>query len=89
MLKKPAGKLSGLKRHQLRLTLIFIILPEKTDRLSIKRLNSRITNSHPMRISTKIANHMLRRLKGFLTKNNPFLCIKAIYKRSKITGYGK
>jgi len=89
MLKKPPGKLGGIKRHHLGFSLIFIILPGKTDRLPVKKGDPGIADGHPVRIAAKIADYMLRRLKRFLTKNHPFLRIKAIHKGSKIIWRGK
>jgi len=39
MLEKPPGKLSSGKRQNLGFSLILIILPGKTDRFAVKRLN--------------------------------------------------
>jgi len=89
MLEKPAGKLKSIQSHNLRFAAILIILPGKTDRLPVKRLNPGIAEGHPVRIAAKIADNMLRRLKRLLAKNNPFFRIKTVYKRIKIAWQSK
>ena len=76
MKQKPPGKLRSIKGHQLNPTFILVILPHKSHRTTIKTLNPRIRNSHPMGITAQITNHMPRGLKRPLTKNNPILIIQ-------------
>jgi hypothetical protein len=73
--KKPPGKLHRLKCHNFRFSVILIILPGKTDGLTVKRLDSRIADSHPVSIAAKITNHMSRSLKWFFSENNPVIAV--------------
>jgi hypothetical protein len=46
MEKKPSGKLSCIQRYNFRLITILIVLPSKTNRLTVKRQNSRVTRDN-------------------------------------------
>ncbi|CAA7603131.1 Hypothetical protein DEACI_3954 [Acididesulfobacillus acetoxydans] len=89
MQKKPSGKLGRIQGHHFRFTVVFIILPGKTDRMAVKGQNSRIANRDPVGITAKIANDVPWRLEGLLRKDNPGGAIQWIDQGKEVTWEGK
>lgn len=84
MEKKSSGKLSSAKRHNLRLTSIFVIFPCKTHRVIIEGLDSGIADRYTVSIAPQILYYMSRRFKRFLTKYNPIPRIQMIKRAWKL-----